>query len=830
MILLLGCVYRSPSSDTLTSVQQVEEIIKQASGTKHTHLLITGDFNLPQIDWDLCLSTAPETHPSHSFIETVQSCYLHQHVREPTRFRLGETPSTLDLVLTDEEGMVRNMQSLPGLGNSDHVVLSFELICFSAAKSRQGLKTHTNYEELTDCLSAIDWSQMHNMSLIDCSRFFHQNLALCIKACSVQKRPRPMKNLYIDRRAWRLKKEKTRLWKIFTRTQDVLDHAWFASCRNKLWTLTRNLRRDYEKRLVSQMKTDTKLFWRYASTRLHTRCQIEDLSTDNGTTSRNNKEKADILCKYFASNFTTEPPGEMPNVETLSSTSVCDVSITPQLVEQKLAKLKPFSSAGPDGIHPKTLISCKSALSVPLSILFRKSMDSGQVPQEWQLGEVTPIYKKGSRQNPESYRPVSLTSVPSKVLESLVRDGILQHMSESGLLHPAQHGFLPRRSCATQLIEVLEDWTRALDAREPVDVAYLDFSKAFDSVPHQRLLHKLEAYGIRGKLLQWVKAFLTKRSQRVVVQGAKSQWSQVLSGIPQGSVLGPTLFIIFVNDLPSQLLGSVKLFADDTKVYGQVQQLDGQSSVQADLDSLSEWSAKWLLPFNAAKCKIMHLGPAVPRLPHLLNGIALQEVNHEKDLGIIVDQELKFHQQTAAAVAKASQVLAVVRRSFAYIDNFTLPLIYKSLVRPHLEYGNLAWGPFGKTDQRRLERVQRRATRLVADLRLCTYEERLRILKLPTLYFRRRRGDMIAVYQLFHGGMSLDADELLKRTRYHATRGHEWKLDKPRVRTASRKQAFSVRVVNEWNSLPAQVVSAPTLSQFKAELDSHWSSFMYLIP
>ena len=183
---------------------------------------------------------------------------------------------------------------------------------------------------------------------------------------------------------------------------------------------------------------------------------------------------------------------------------------------------------------------------------------------------------------------------------------------------------------------------------------------------------------IRGKLLQWVEAFLTERRQRVVVQGAKSQWSPVVSGIPQGSVLGPTLFIIFVNDIPTQLHGSVKLFADDAKVYSRVKRPDGQSSVQVDLDALGDWSSRWLLPFNVAKCKVMHLGPAVPQPPHRLNGVPLQEVDREKDLGIIVDQELKFHQQTAAAAAKASQMLAVAKRSFAHIDTFTLPLIYKT--------------------------------------------------------------------------------------------------------------------------------------------------------
>ena len=225
----------------------------------------------------------------------------------------------------------------------------------------------------------------------------------------------------------------------------------------------------------------------------------------------------------------------------------------------------------------------------------------------------------------------------------------------------------------------------------------------------------------------------------------------------------------------------------------------------------------------------MHLGPVNFHSPYFLNGMELAEVSQERDLGIVVDRDLKFHQQTAAVISKGSQMLAVVKRTFAHSTS-TLPLIYKALVRPHLEYCNVVWGPFGKIDQQRLERVQRRATKLVKELRSKPYEERLHVLNLPTLYYRRRRGDMITVYQLLHDGMSADSEELLQISTNRTTRRHEWKLRKPRARTAARKHSFSNRVVNDWNALPADIVSAATVSKFKAKLDSHWSDYMYTIP
>jgi len=295
-----------------------------------------------------------------------------------------------------------------------------------------------------------------------------------------------------------------------------------------------------------------------------------------------------------------------------------------------------------------------SSLSGPLCSLFQRSLEHGSVPTDWKVGEVIPIFKKGKKDDPANYRPVSLTSVPSKVLESVVKDKIIEHFIETQQLNAAQHGFLPKHSCVTQLLSTLESLTSILEKGDGVDIIYLDFRKAFDSVPHLRLLQKLHDMGIRGRLLSWIRAFLCGREQRVMVSGTPSSWASVASGIPQGTVLGPTLFLAYINDLPNCVNNFIKMFADDAKLFGKAASNTDHEQLQADLHALTEWAGKWLLPFNTAKCCSLHLGSGNPRRSYLIQGTELEQKVVEKDLGVMVDQQLKFREQASAAVSKGN--------------------------------------------------------------------------------------------------------------------------------------------------------------------------------
>jgi hypothetical protein len=268
-------------------------------------------------------------------------------------------------------------------------------------------------------------------------------------------------------------------------------------------------------------------------------------------------------------------------------------------------------------------------------------MEKMKLSESWKEANVTPLHKKGPNNLVENYRPIGLTSIVCKTMDKFIRDCILDHMERHNLFTTHQHGFRKGRSCVTQLIKVLDDWTEQLDNRNAIDTIYLDFQKAFDTVPHKRLINKLQSYGICGNVLGWIRDFLANRKQKVVINGTDSDWTTVTSGIPQGSVLvlDPILFTIYINDLPDVVQNIAKTFADDTKVYAVVNKEEEQHSLlQNDINNLVHWSDKWLLKFNKSKCK------HATNTKYKMGENEINQVTGEKDLGILIDDKLKFQQ------------------------------------------------------------------------------------------------------------------------------------------------------------------------------------------
>ncbi len=468
--------------------------------------------------------------------------------------------------------------------------------------------------------------------------------------------------------------------------------------------------------------------------------------------------------------------------------------------------MQPYKAIGPDGIHPHVLNEVP-AFAKPLYILFKQSMDTGSLPSDWTDANICAIHKKKSRTDPNNYRPVSLTSHVIKTFERIILYDILDYCNRYDLISCHQHGFRAGKSCLTNLLECFDDWTRSYDHRPKrgTDIIYTDFQKAFDSVQHNRLLYKLSKYGFSENLLSWINNFLRHRRQRVVLNGTPSDWQHVESGVPQGTILGPILFLFFINDLPGLTTCKVKLFADDAKLYSDIDNINDCINLQRDLDVVCKWANDWLISFNKEKCVVLRIKKHV-EFDYTLDNYKLTEVPDQSDLGITVSNDLKPSKHIAKIAKKANQKIGMIRRCFSNHSHSVIVPLYKSIVRPTLETCSPAWNPWLVKDKTALDKVQKRCKDLC-----------LTDITLEPLSTRRTKADMCETWKQLNN-RSIDTG--LHINEHSTTRGNTQKIEKNFPgHTNIRLNYFSNRVINQWNRLNNHVVTATTLTSFKDRLE-----------
>ncbi|MGH0123268.1 UNVERIFIED_CONTAM: hypothetical protein FKN15_021008, partial [Acipenser sinensis] len=398
------------------------------------------------------------------------------------------------------------------------------------------------------------------------------------------------------------------------------------------------------------------------------------------------KKIANILNDYFSQVFTKEDMDYMPDMSTCSYPILNKFSITEAEVLKGLGALKINKSPGPDEILPIVLKEMKEVIYKPLTKIMQQSLDTGVVPTDWKIANVIPIHKKGDKTEPGNYRPISLTSIICKLMETIIRSKMENYLYGNNILGDSQHGFRKGRSCLTNLLDFFEDATLKTDNCKAYDMVYLDFQKAFDKVPHKRLILKLNAVGIQGNAMTWIREWLTCRKQKVLIRGETSKWSEVTSGVPQGSVLGPLLFLIYINDLDSGIVSKLIKFADDTKIGGVANTAEAAKVIQNDLDSIQKWADTWQMKFNREKCKVLHAGIKNVHYKYHMGDTEIEEGNYEKDLGVYVDSEMSSSRQCGEAIKKANKMLGYIVRSVEFKSREVMLKLYNALVRPHLEY------------------------------------------------------------------------------------------------------------------------------------------------
>ena len=376
--------------------------------------------------------------------------------------------------------------------------------------------------------------------------------------------------------------------------------------------------------------------------------------------------------------------------------SLGNFQITIEEVHTILKSLDKNKSSGPDEIPPIVLSQCANYLAPSLCALINKSLELGQFPEIWKSANICPTYKSGDKSDITNYRPISLLSVASKVAERCIFHRIYPLLHDQ--IYTLQHGFMKGRSTVTQLLQVLHDIQKSVIKGEQVDMVYLDFEKAFDKVPHDLLIEKLQSFGIYGNLLKWLNSYLTNRQQRVVLEGKSSSWLELTSGVPQGSILGPLLFILYINDMPLKLRHStIALFADDSKCYRRITKVQNCQELQDDINHLFKWSVEWGMSFKIEKCFVLSINQSNQHQPfkYTMNDVILSTVNEVKDLGIFLDTKLSWDKHIRYTTANARKLTGLIKRTVGHSAPVSvLQQLYSSIVMPQLEYANQYGTPF----------------------------------------------------------------------------------------------------------------------------------------
>ena len=540
----------------------------------------------------------------------------------------------------------------------------------------------------------------------------------------------------------------------------------------------------------------------------------------NGMLQSDTTTKANILNEQFQNAFTTITDTPIPDKGPSPHPTMPDFNITLEGVEKLTKNINPHKASGPDEINGRILKECSSSISPILTTIFQKSLSSGTIPLDWKHANVCPVYKKGDKHNPINYRPISLTCISCKLLEHIIASNMMSFLEQNSIIYDLQHGFRSSRSCETQLISFIQDLFKANDNNTQTDIIVMDFAKAFDKVSHRHLLYKLQWYGINPSVIGWISDFLGNRTQNVILGGRKSNSIPVTSGVPQGTVLGPILFLLYINDLPDYLHHStLRLFADDSIIYKEIHSPLDLDLLQLDLEAAGKWETDWQMHFHPEKCTVLNITQKhnPHRFLYKLHGHTLSNENSTKYLGITLQTNCKWDKQINSITAKANQALGFLKRNLKVNSTPIKEHAYKALVRPKLEYASSVWDPHSTKQIQQIEKVQRRAARFVTNRyhNTSSVSDMLQNLNWPTLQTRRLQTRLVLFYKIIHHHVAVNTENILipvdPRTRHNNP--HSFKTI--RSNKDAYKFSFFPLTVIHWNMLPTPVTAADTVEGFK---------------
>lgn len=804
--------YKPPGVTNLIFADNLKHILTSIVRKGITNINILGDINIPEINWAIGYPKAT-AGIAFELCKLFQEHGLTQCNLNPSR---NASENILDVVLSSEPDNISEIKSLEDILDSDHFILKFN-IKIKNRPPRNTTRRIFNFKKF-DFDRIKQHPDIHRLdNIVDEAGNNIDNAWLTWKDCLLRIINRVVpkitirhkRNLpWIDREVIHQSHRKESQRRKAKRTNNRRHWDRYKFLNNNLKVLIRRKHKEYIDKCADDLASNPKRFWGLVNSKQHGN-GIPHTVRFNQETSRRPVQMANLFNKYFHSVLT--PPVlnlVLPVIPKVPDDELREVILTQNDVRSVITKLNKCKAIGNDGIPTTVLINCIDVLVPSMCKLFNLSLTLCKLPNEWKCANVVPVFKKGSIEDVSNYRPISLLPIISMGLERCILNKIIANIISK--IHPCQHGFMQGKSSVTQLLEVYTDINRTLDNSGQVDAIFLDFAKAFDSVSHPLLIHKLESFGFQGPLLNWFSDYLTHRTQKVNINQVTSGILPVMSGVPQGSILGPILFLIYINDMPlHNYKGTrVALFADDTKIYRQINSVRDCRILQAELTRLVKWSKDWHMEFNVDKCKSMSINRKIS--PYVFNysmsGTRLEKVKQFRDLGVIVTDTLSWDIHIENMVKRANRNLWMVMRTLGYsVSLKAKKLMYIAYVRSLLEYASQVWSPCLVKSLKIIESVQRRATKFMLNNINIPYKERLLRTKLLPLSFRRELLDLKCLHQSLFGSSNLRGMFPPKRgTRYSAAPNM---LRSSNAKTECYRAFYSQRANLLWNKLDSETRS-----------------------
>jgi Reverse transcriptase (RNA-dependent DNA polymerase)/Endonuclease-reverse transcriptase len=825
--LRIGTGYRPPQSGDVL-IRDLETMLTQFRGAQNMRkfVMFGGDLNLPSSDWnnnEVMAQPAYGQAVNRYALDVMNNHDLKQLVNEPTRIAEGHRQTLLDVIFTNQHQYVDSVVVTDEISDHKTVIADF---CFSAINKNLAKVKRTIYQyyqanknEIQNNLAA----KLENFQIQAENKTSDEIWNMFEEICkSVQDQHIPQKTFIVNGKdpPWynnylrNLSKRCQRAHKRRNITQANSNR--YRQLRRELkWKLYQAEDRFLEN-LGTESDTNSKRLWSYIKYKHShlSRAGISYLRNNHGDLVSNAKEKANLLNEYFGTVFS-----QNQHVPIAEPPTIFDFPHEPPIISSDgilniIKSLRADAAPGPDGMGPKFLKLAPEILSEYLKIIFEKSLSSLQLPLKWKQAHVVPIHKAGDKNNMQNYRPISLTCTACKILEHIIVSNISRHMDQNQLFNAAQHGFRKRLSCETQINSLHHKMVTTKDNGKSTDIVYLDFQKAFDKVPHAMLIWKLKKLGIHEGIYRWIKEYLNHREQRVVMEGVLSETVQVTSGVPQGSVLGPLLFILYINDITDDIESGIGLYADDCALFREINKSSDAEKLQSDLNKITDWSTKWLLPLNIDKCKSMRIvGSRTEEIEckYDIQGTTLEQVKKFKYLGVIISENLSWKEHIQYITNKASRMLGFLKGTMYGVSRMVKERAYKALIRPILEYCAVVWDPHHHYLINNIEAIQRKAARFISN----NYQQQasvtamLKEMELPTLQDRRQIYRLTALYKLVSGASTYELSNHVIQHPMILPRNHQFKL---REINGSRNNdpfhhSFLPKTIREWNRLPKSLFS-----------------------